>query len=112
MEAIYEAILLIPHSPAKATKILNGLATEKLNFFRLLKDMALELRDRFKPHNPETMNEYEMMSKQFLVIYNRYIKMSFKDTTSKIYLHIDDLYEWMIEILSCPKISLHSKKTL
>ena len=55
MEAIYEAILMIPHYPAKATKILNGLATEKLHFLRLLKCMALELYDRFKPHNPETL---------------------------------------------------------
>ncbi len=54
MEAIYEALLLLPDSPSKATKVLNNLAHQHPRFLELIKDMALQLRERFRPHNAQT----------------------------------------------------------
>lgn len=49
MEAIYEALLLIESSPNKATSIINNMSYNNPNFLELLKDMCLQLRDRFGP---------------------------------------------------------------
>jgi hypothetical protein len=45
---------MIPHSPVKATNILNKMANEKLNFLQLLKDMAIQLYDRFQPKDSKS----------------------------------------------------------
>jgi hypothetical protein len=49
MQAIYEAILMIPDSPSEATKVLFRLSRKEPHFLVLLKDMALQLYQRFAP---------------------------------------------------------------
>jgi len=53
MEAIYEAILLIPTSPTQATQKLNKYFKNEPNFIFLLHRMVIELHDRLAPSTPE-----------------------------------------------------------
>ena len=49
MEAIYDAILLLKSSPNRANFALSQIAQQTPNFAVLVKDMALQFKDRFKP---------------------------------------------------------------
>jgi hypothetical protein len=52
MEAIYEALLLLDSSPSKATRLLTDMQYRNPHFLELLKDMAIQLRERFHPQCP------------------------------------------------------------
>lgn len=88
MEDIYEAILLIQESPNKATKTLNQLSHQHPHFLSLLRDMALQLRDKFNPKDASTFAEFDKVAKQLLIIFNRYVKLAFQQSGNHVYLQI------------------------
>jgi len=47
-----------------------------------------------------------------LVIFNRMLKQEFLHLGNNAYKHLEEYYQWMLEILACPSISFVHKNIL
>lgn len=92
--------------------MLYNLSHQQPRFLELLKDMALQLKDRFNPKDESTYAQFDKLAKQLLVIYNRFVKAAFEEGGNKIYLQIQDIYQWTLDILTCHKIPSNQKKII
>ena len=52
------------------------------------------------------------MSKRMLVIFNRMLKQAFVQQGNHVYRKLEDYYQWILQILSCPFIVFVHKMVL